>query len=88
MKTYRILSVDCWGNARDGFEWNNWYHVGEFPADLIDASPRRILKYLRDENFLSSLSAGRVALYDDQYNLCVTDRSGRTLFAIEYGRKQ
>jgi hypothetical protein len=84
MKAYKILSIDCWGNAKEGFVWNNWFATGEYlPADLID-KPRAILAYLRSVGLLTNESKGKIHLDDDQLNVCVQSRDGRTLYAIEY----
>ena len=24
----KVLSIDAWGNKKDGYEWNNWFNVG------------------------------------------------------------
>lgn len=85
MKAYKILSVDCWGNARDGFEWNAWHNTGEhLPVELID-KPRSILRWFRENGLLTDASKGRVRIEDDQHNVCICERDGRVLFAVEYG---
>lgn len=88
MKTYRILSIDAWAGMERGiWEWNNWHHVGNFPAALIGESSRKILKYFREElGMLNENSAGRVSIEDDGYNIVILEKSNRRpLYAIEYG---
>ena len=81
-----ILSIDAWRQP-DGWQWNNWHKVGTFsePAELLD-NPRRLLRYMRKQGYLSAKSAGRVAIEDDQYNVVIVAKGTREpLFAIEYG---
>jgi len=85
MKTYRILSIDAW-REREGYIWNAWYDVGDIDVDAIHWNARKILKYFRDNGFLSEKSAGKCAIDDDYYNIVIIERSTRRpLFAIEYG---
>lgn len=88
-RTLPILSIDAWRNTEGDWGWNAWYKRGQFPADGIDWSTRKILAWFRDEGFLSDYSKGRLAVDDDQYNLVIVDRRTREpLFAIEYGGAQ
>jgi hypothetical protein len=84
-KTYRILSIDAWREC-DGYTWNAWYDVGDIDVDASHWNARKLLKYFRDNGFLSEKSAGKCAIDDDQYNIVIVERSTRRpLFAIEYG---
>ena len=85
MKTYRILSIDAW-REYEGYTWNAWYDAGDITADAIHWNARKLLKYFRDNGFLTENSAGKCAIEDDQYNIVIVERSTRRpLFAIEYG---
>lgn len=82
-----VLSVDALRDGQ-GWSWNMWHNVGQYPVDLLDKSPRQILKWMRDEGYLSESSKGRAAIEDDQYNVVIVDRStGQPLFALEYGNR-
>lgn len=84
-KTIRILLVDAWHDG-SGWTWNNWHTVGSCPLSWCDYSPRKLLRTMRAEGYLSADSAGKCAVEDDQYNIVVTDRhNGMPLFALEYG---
>jgi hypothetical protein len=86
MKTYRILSIDAWRECDGGYTWNAWYDAGDIDADAIHWNARKILKYFRDNGYLTEKSAGKCAIDDDQYNIVIVERSTRRpLFAIEYG---
>jgi hypothetical protein len=85
MRAYRILSIDAW-REREGYTWNAWYDAGDIDADAIHWNARKLLKYFRDNGFLTEQSAGKCAIVDDQYNIVIIERSTRRpLFAIEYG---
>jgi phage antirepressor YoqD-like protein len=88
MKTLRILSIDAWANE-NGWDWNSCFKVGEFPAEKIDMTNRQLIKWFRDNEFISRDSQGLVAIEDDQYNIILTERrNGRPFYAIEYGSEQ
>ena len=83
-KTYRILSIDAWGNKKDGYEWNNWFTVGEI--DSIPDTNKDIIQLMIDEGFLKPGVNKLVEIDDDQYNLVILDKKTKQpLFAIEYG---
>ena len=87
-KTLQILSIDAWKDSYNGgWTWNNWlFKVGQFPAELLDSTPRKIFRWMRENGFLSCFSAGKVSLEDDGYNLVIKERSNDCpIFAIEYG---
>jgi len=29
----KVLSIDAWGNKKEGYEWNNWFTVGEISKE-------------------------------------------------------
>ena len=81
----RILNIDAWRDD-DGWTWNNWFHVGDFPASLIDKPPRVLIHEMRERGYLSLASRGRIAVEDDGYNLVFKARgTGEPILAIEYG---
>jgi hypothetical protein len=83
----RVLSIDGWRDG-DGWQWNNWHSVGEFPntsADMLD-KPRALLRWFREAGYLADSSRGRVAIEDDGYNVVILDKDTREpLYALEYG---
>jgi hypothetical protein len=85
MNRYRILSIDAWREC-EGYTWNAWYDAGDIDKNAIHWNARKLLKYFRDNGFLTEKSAGKCAIEDDQYNIVIIERSTRRpLFAIEYG---
>ena len=33
----KILSIEAWGNKKDGYEWNNWFTAGEISKEDFEA---------------------------------------------------
>lgn len=86
----RILSIEAWRNPL-GWDWNSWRRIGEIDRVTLDTltTNRRVLRWMRDEGYLTHYSKGRVTVEDDQYNLVVLDKNTREpLFAIEYGAEE
>lgn len=82
----RVLAIDAWRDDRS-WTWNNWHLVGWFPLALIDATPRVLLRELRERGFLSATSGGLVRVDDDGYNIVIEARhTGEPLIALEYGQ--
>jgi hypothetical protein len=83
MKAYKVLSIDAWGNSDEGYEWNNWFNVGNITLD-IDANKQAILEAMHNAGFITNVTSGDVD--DDGYNLVIVDKATtEPLFAIEYG---
>ena len=83
MKTYKVLSIDAWGNAKDGYEWNQWYSAGTIELDDIEDDDW-VLREMQEQGFITDASKGDIE--DDQYNMVVVDKITREpIFAIEYG---
>lgn len=87
----KILSIDAWADGDGGWTWNNWFNVGSIPVEAITKNwtTRKIIKWFRDNGYLSDNSQGEIAIDDDQYNIVILERSNRRpLYAIEYGNRQ
>ena len=85
-KPVQILSIDAWGNADGGYEWNAWYRVGEMTMETLEGlkTDAEKLQYMVDEGYINGVEGG--AIEDDQHNYVIVDKqSGEPLFAIEYG---
>ena len=84
MKTYKVLSIDAWGNEDDGYEWNQWFNTGTIDLADLNASNDEILYRMEEEGFITRANKGDID--DDGYNLVIVDKQTREpLFAIEYG---
>ena len=83
INSYKVLSIDAWGNSDEGYEWNAWYSVGTIDIDL-EWSTQKTLQAMHDAGYITQIEGGDIE--DDQYNLVVVDHITREpLFAIEYG---
>jgi hypothetical protein len=80
-----ILSIDAWGNAENGFEWNNWYKIGQAPIEVCNREPAEVIEYLIGEGILSDAARTLATVEDDQYNIVICDEDSRPCFAIAYG---
>jgi len=85
LKTFPVLSIDAWGNPEDGYEWNQWFHVGTIELDL-DAENREIIQAMVNAGYLTPKGLDVATVEDDGYNLVIIDKeTGEPAFAIEYG---
>ena len=84
VQTFPVLSIDAWGNPEDGYEWNQWFHVGTIDLDL-DAEDRDIIRAMVNAGYLTSAALESAVVEDDDYNLVIVDLETREpVFAIEY----
>ena len=82
MKTYKVLSIDAWGNEDDGYEWNQWFNAGTIDLVSIDDDDL-VLNEMHHQGFIRGTEGYDIE--DDQYNLVIVDKATREpLFAVEY----
>jgi hypothetical protein len=84
----KILSIDAWASPDGGWDWNQWFHVGDIDKEEFEElkTNRQYIKWFRDNEYITKDSAGKVGIHDDQYNIVLIQRKdGMPLFAIEYG---
>ena len=85
LKTFPVLSIDAWGNPQDGYEWNEWFHVGTIKLDL-DAENREIIQAMVNAGYLTAAALDVADVEDDGFNIVIIDKeTGEPAFAIEYG---
>jgi hypothetical protein len=85
VQTFPVLSIDAWGNLEDGYEWNQWFHVGSIDLDL-DAEDRQIIQAMVNAGYLTALALESAEVEDDGFNIVILDKETREpVFAIEYG---
>jgi hypothetical protein len=83
MNTYKVLSIDAWGNQDEGFEWNQWFNAGTIDIENLD-NDLAILGAMVDAGFITTVKGGDIE--DDGFNVVIVDEKTREpLFAIEYG---
>ena len=85
VQTFPVLSIDAWGNETDGYDWNNWFHVGSIDLDL-DAENRDIIRAMVNAGYLTPAGLNVCDVEDDGFNIVILDKETREpVFAIEYG---
>jgi hypothetical protein len=85
VQTFPVLSIDAWGNLEDGYEWNQWFNVGNIDIDL-DAENRQIIQAMVNAGYLTALALESAEVEDDGFNIVILDKETREpVFAIEYG---
>jgi hypothetical protein len=85
IETYKVLSIDAWGNDDGGFEWNQWFNAGTIDLENLD-NDLGILGAMVDAGFITTVKGGDIE--DDGYNVVIVDKQTREpLFAIVYGDK-
>ena len=82
-KTYKVLSIDAWGNQEDGYEWNSWHNVGTIELDSIEDNTS-IVRVMYRQGFITDMRLADIE--DDEWNIVIVDKATREpVFAIEYG---
>ena len=85
VQTFPVLSIDAWGNQEDGYDWNQWFHVGTIDIDLDDEN-RDIIRAMVNAGYLTKAGLDVAEVEDDGYNIVILDKETREpVFAIEYG---
>lgn len=86
MKNYTIKAIDAWGAPFGGWEYNNTYNMGEIELTekQLDSN-RLLLKALRENEYLSEQSKGKLKVYDTGFSLEIQLNSNEMpLIVIEY----
>lgn len=84
----KILSIDAWGNKKDGYFWNNWFTVGNIDKATFEnlKTDKQVLLYMKREGYITTANKRLAYVDDDQYNFVICDKKTNCpLFAIEYG---
>lgn len=82
----RVLSIDAWGNADDGWDWNQWHVVGHVSHSDVDGkSDDDLIALFISEGYASEYARSGARIDDDGTNIVLIDsESGEPLYAIEY----
>jgi len=84
----KVLSIDAWGNKKEGYEWNNWFTVGEISKEDFEnlKTDKDIAIWFCENGFTVNSDMRQIIIEDDQYNIIIVEKkTGQPLFAIEYG---
>ena len=84
----KILSIDAWAEPEGGWTWNQWFHVGDIDKADFEAlkTDKQTAVWFHENGFTTNADMRSITIDDDQYNVCICEKkSGRPIFAIEYG---
>lgn len=83
-RIYRIFSLDVWGNAREGFEVNDWRERGTITLP-IDASDTQIIRALKNHGDIGKRIQTRSFHIDGDDYIIEIDwkRTSEPLFTLE-----
>lgn len=82
----KVLSIDAWGNAEEGFDWNESFNVGTIDKtdfELLKTDDDYI-KWFYDNGFTTSVTGASIE-DDGNYIVICDETTGEPIFAIEYG---
>lgn len=81
---YKVLSLDVWGNKKDGFDVNQWYGTGLTFKPCQTKNNKSILRVARSLGLLKAYT--QYTVDDDGYNFVIIHKASQTpCFWIEYG---
>lgn len=77
---YKILSIDAWGNAYDGYDWNDCHKIGE--CESLPTSDADLFTLMSEKGFIDY--ENDYYIEDDGYNIvfCLKENL-RPVYAIE-----
>jgi len=84
----KVLSIDAWSEPEGGWNWNQWFHVGDISKEEFETlkTEKEYRLWFKRNGYTVTASKRKVSIEDDQYNVCLCDaKDGRPLYAIEYG---
>jgi hypothetical protein len=84
----KILSIDAWGSKAEGYEWNQWFHVGDVAKEVFETlkTDKAIAIWMKENGFTTNADMRKISMEDDGYNVVLTKKkTGAPVFAIEYG---
>ena len=82
MKMYNILSIDAWGNAHDGYQWNAWYTIGK--CETLPDSDNELFDLMIEKDLI--VNEDLFYIEDDGYNIIFCWKENlKPVYAIDYG---
>lgn len=81
-RSMRVLRIDAWGNAEEGYEWNDWNCIGRIPVD----TPKEELLSAAHAAFIFTHPdlPDDLELVSDGFNMAIQERAtGKPLYAFE-----
>ena len=68
MYQFKVLSIDVWGNARDGWEENDYFNAGTIETKSEYPDARELFKALRAADILAPAKHARGLVINDYNN--------------------
>lgn len=82
MKMYNILSIDAWGNAHEGYEWNDWHKIAE--CETLPESDNELFDLMIEKDLIVDKDLFYIEY--DGYNIVFCWKENlKPVYAIEYG---
>lgn len=79
---YNILSIDAWGNAHDGYEWNSWHKIAE--CEILPSSDDDLFNLMIEKDLI--VNEDLFYIEDDGFNIVFYWKENlKPVYAIEYG---
>jgi hypothetical protein len=82
---WHVLSLDVWGNAKEGYDINDYFSAGWLPDDADLSSDQTILRALKDERVFAPHVQARHLHFDhsaEGYISIERKRDGRPLIHL------
>jgi len=72
---YTLLSIDAWRDPDSGWTWNDVRLIEENIYISHPVSNRRLLNFMRSNNWLNDYSKGRIAVKDTGYDIEIQNKN-------------
>jgi hypothetical protein len=59
---YELRSIEAWREPEEGWYWNQSFHCEK--VEFADPTPRKVLQWLRENEYLTETSKGKVLVED------------------------
>ena len=84
ISTWRVFSLDVWGNARDGYEVNDRSGIGKVRLP-DDATNEQIVRALKDAGILrKTVRMSQIAIDGDDMFISIDQaKDGKPVFQLE-----
>ena len=78
---YEVISLDVWGNTKDGFDVNEEFHTGNF-IDITGNTRKSILTQCRKQGVITTITPFDVDCSSENF-IFVQYKNGKPAFNLE-----
>ena len=78
---YEVISLDVWGNTKDGFDVNEEFHTGNF-IDITGNTRKSILTQCREQGIITTTTPFDVGGINENF-IFVEYKNGEPAFYLE-----